>query len=964
MKTMQRMAVAILAVMAGTNAGAANPIKTDTTTMNVAASWSDSAVPTSSKIGEFNNVISSGKAATLTLGGNVSVLGLLFDSNLNGPVKIGSGSTLSLYASGIDMSAANANVTIGCATALAADQTWNVGSGLMLTNSGILSGNYNLNKTGAGTLTLTGANTFSGTTTINNGKVKLGGATALQNSAYDTTGSTGAIGLDVTDYATPTLGGLAGSVDLATAITGYSGVTGLPLNPQAGVTVTYGGVIADGSGAMTLTKTGSGTQILTGPNTYSGGTTNTTGTLALGADNVLSTGALVLNGGTLGASGGARLLTNAVTLKVASTVDTTGGAITLAGAVNTNANVALTIVGANALTLTNAMLASINVGQSGTSDGHLVVSNYGSLTASAKIVLNNSGATPSTLFISGGGAVADSLANGLGLSIGDAANASNNYAVVTDAGSALSQPSLSGGYIAVGYGSGAYGNYLIVSNGATATCTIKVGNGTSTSNNYVLVDNATQSGVFNVGNAAGANGNYLIVTNGGYAGSASSISSIGGVGAGTNNYIIVAGTNSAGTRARFQAGYNQPYALEVGAFAGSTGNYLLVGAGGQYMDAQGKSLVIGYVAGANGNYVTVTNGGLIDFTGAGGIIVGYAAATNNYLLVDGSDSLVRAPITVGNVANANSNYVNVTGGGLLEANTIKIGNLASADNTLTVSGGILQFTTATPTITIANYPANALVITNGTVSFRGVNPVNLTNNWVNSGIGTNTVTWLPGGNNTLRLDGSTATNTLGRPYQFNTGFGPTNYVNLEILNTCFIKGAGVSNGVTIGAAGSMLVSNGTVTLTGALTNNGTVTLAGSPAVLMATNTFYNNGLLTGSGVVSGIVTVGSAGTISAGGSNVIGTLTFSTNVVFSGGTNLWTYTGSACDTIQILGKISGSGVIKVDGTGPLPSRAVAFTFEGQEGTPTFTTTEGYGLTVTSSNITVRAASRGYLMIIQ
>ena len=78
------------------------------------------------------------------------------------------------------------------------------------------------------------------------------------------------------------LGGLAGNVALATAITSYGSVTALTLNPQSGTAVSYSGVIASGSGAMTLTKIGPGTQTLTGANSYSGATTIYAGTLALG----------------------------------------------------------------------------------------------------------------------------------------------------------------------------------------------------------------------------------------------------------------------------------------------------------------------------------------------------------------------------------------------------------------------------------------------------------------------------------------------------------------------------------------------------------------------------------------------------------------------------------------------------------------------------------------------------------
>ncbi|MEY3897207.1 MAG: hypothetical protein RLZZ214_2728 [Verrucomicrobiota bacterium] len=159
-----------------------------------------------------------------------------------------------------------------------------------ITQSAATNGGGKLTKEGAGILTLSAANTFTGDTVISNGRIALGIATALQNSAYDTTGSTGAVGLDVTGQATPTLGGLKGSVNLATAVTGYSGVSSLTLNPQTGKSNIYSGVIGNGAAGMTLVKTGAGTQVLTGDNDFTGNVTISAGRLTLGHSNALGTG--------------------------------------------------------------------------------------------------------------------------------------------------------------------------------------------------------------------------------------------------------------------------------------------------------------------------------------------------------------------------------------------------------------------------------------------------------------------------------------------------------------------------------------------------------------------------------------------------------------------------------------------------------------------------------------------------
>ncbi|TAL05279.1 MAG: hypothetical protein EPO07_03785, partial [Verrucomicrobia bacterium] len=59
------------------------------------------------------------------------------------------------------------------------------GNGQSTTYSGVLSSSGSLTKTGAGTLTLSGANSFSGTTTIGQGTLALSGSGALASSTID-----------------------------------------------------------------------------------------------------------------------------------------------------------------------------------------------------------------------------------------------------------------------------------------------------------------------------------------------------------------------------------------------------------------------------------------------------------------------------------------------------------------------------------------------------------------------------------------------------------------------------------------------------------------------------------------------------------------------------------------------------------------------------------------------------------
>ena len=165
----------------------------------------------------------------------------------------------------------------------------------------IVTGSNGLTKSGGGTLTLSGANLYTGSTTVAAGTLVLGNAQALQNSVLNTA-STGTVTLS--GVTTPIIGGLTGSTNLATIISsGYGSVTGVTLNPTSGST-TYSGVIADGATGTTLAKTGAGTQVLSGANSYTGQTTVTAGTLSLGASQRISDSSnLLVNGGTFNLNG-------------------------------------------------------------------------------------------------------------------------------------------------------------------------------------------------------------------------------------------------------------------------------------------------------------------------------------------------------------------------------------------------------------------------------------------------------------------------------------------------------------------------------------------------------------------------------------------------------------------------------------------------------------------------------------
>jgi autotransporter-associated beta strand protein len=157
-------------------------------------------------------------------------------------------------------------------------------------NTGTYAGTeiWGLNKTGTGTLVLSGANTYTGGTTIAGGTLRVESNSALGTGAVTTTGS-------VLDY--------ANGITLANPIVIDSNTTQLQV--LAG-SATQAGAISELNGPRPLEKIGAGTLVLSGANTYTGGTTISGGILSISSDANLgaASGALTFDGGTLQKTGG------------------------------------------------------------------------------------------------------------------------------------------------------------------------------------------------------------------------------------------------------------------------------------------------------------------------------------------------------------------------------------------------------------------------------------------------------------------------------------------------------------------------------------------------------------------------------------------------------------------------------------------------------------------------------------
>jgi fibronectin-binding autotransporter adhesin len=261
-------------------------------------------------------------------------------------------------------------------------------SGSDCSNAGATGGG--LIKVGTGTLTLSGANTYTGPTAVNAGALQAGAVNAFSSASAFTVAS-GAT-LDLAGF-NQTIGSLAGagSVTLGAATLTTNG---------DGSDTTFSGTI---SGSGRLVKVGGGTLTLSGNNSYLGGTIVSEGTLAVGSSRALGTGPLTLaDGTTLQAAANGLALANAMRLNGDATVDTQRNTMTLSGPISGTGG--LDKIGSGTLMLTGA---STYTGTTNVNEGVLNVN--GSLVSSVCVcsggTLTGTGSIGG-LSVSGGGMVA------------------------------------------------------------------------------------------------------------------------------------------------------------------------------------------------------------------------------------------------------------------------------------------------------------------------------------------------------------------------------------------------------------------------------------------------------------------------------------------------------------------------------------------------------------------------------
>ena len=341
-------------------------------------------------------------------GGTVVLTGT---NTFSGAVSVGSYCTLQVGSGGTSGTLGSGGVS--------GSGTLTFDSSSTQTVSNVLSGGLALTQEGTGALVLTGSNSYTGSTTVNSGStLRLGGSSVLPDGSGAVAVTVNGT-LDLNGYS-PTLPGLSGSGTVTTSVAGLATLSVGNTNLSS----TFGGVIQDGSGQLALTKAGTGTLILTGSNTFSGGTTiNSGGTLQLGNPPSQATGSLgsgpIVDNGTLAVevsgtttiagaisgsgaltqsgymmSGGTLVLTAANSYSGATTVNSyctlqvgSGGTSGSLGSGGVSGSGTLTFDSSSTQTVANVLSGGLNLTQEGS--GALVLSGSNSYTGNTTVNLGS-----------------------------------------------------------------------------------------------------------------------------------------------------------------------------------------------------------------------------------------------------------------------------------------------------------------------------------------------------------------------------------------------------------------------------------------------------------------------------------------------------------------------------------------------------------------------------------------------
>jgi autotransporter-associated beta strand protein len=215
----------------------------------------------------------------LTLGSG-TILNLVSENDYTGPTVIGSSATL-ILGDGAENTGTLASSGIS-------------GSGTLLFQnfsssaySGAITGCVSVSLVSPGTVTLTGPNTYSGPTTIQDGALADGLAGSFSPNSVVEVDTPGTLSVNFNE----SIAGLTDSTSTSSAPGSVMLAPSVVLSLVGSGSETFSGYIT-GQGALTIAKSGSGSTTLAGQNDYVGGTFVNVGELLLASSTVGSPGSI------------------------------------------------------------------------------------------------------------------------------------------------------------------------------------------------------------------------------------------------------------------------------------------------------------------------------------------------------------------------------------------------------------------------------------------------------------------------------------------------------------------------------------------------------------------------------------------------------------------------------------------------------------------------------------------------
>jgi len=717
-------------------------------------------------------------------------------------------------------------------------------------------------KIGAGTLILSGSNTFTGNTGVTVGTLDLSNGQALQNSTF--IGGAGTLVFDSSVSAHAfSFGGLGGSTNLALTDNASNPVAlSLGNNNNA---ASYSAVL---SGSGSLTKVGTGAQILSGANTYTGTTTIGSGTLQIGAagtTGALSTSSSIVDNGTL--------LFNRTNAVLQGT-DFTATAISGTGALTQAGSSTLTLTASNTYSGTTTVSAgTLQIGNGGT---------VGSLSTSSAIVDNGTlsfnrtnavtqGVDFSAAAISGAGALTQA---GSGLLTLNAANTFSGVTTITSGTLDLSNS------LALQYSIFSGGAGVFVFDSSVSSHAFSFG-GLGGSTNLILKDSGSNTVALTVGgNVTSASYSGVLSGSGGLTKIGTGVQTLANTNTYTGGTIIKGGTLVNGASNAIGAAGST---IVLGDSAGNSNAAL----GNSYNG--NNSYLINVAAGTGGSRSINATAGNPNFTGA---------------ITLGTD------LTINDSDNGTTTFSGgISGtGNLTVMSASTSGNTQFNTNALNFSGTFLNATTSVESggLTVASVLGANI---KGLVQ-NGATTLILTSS--NAFIADTTV--LSGA---LRLDQSQAlqnsvANLNGGSLLFGTAItsatmgGLAGNGNLNLVNT---NATPAVVALTLGESNSSYASNtlnpvyaGAI---GQTTGAASLTKVGSDAQI-----------LTGANTYIGATTIGS-GTLQIGNGGATGSLSTS-SVITDNGTLAFNRSNTVTQGTDFSGSaISGTGALRQAGAGTL-----------------------------------------------